>query len=50
MCGFAKRVTDNVDDAEVSLIKEYNKRDPEYVMWYGDLKGVMKINDTVLIF
>ena len=35
MCGFAKRVTDNVDDDEVSLIKEYNKRDPEYVIrWF----------------
>ena len=32
---FAKRVTDNVDDAEVSLLKEYNKRDPEYVIrWF----------------
>ena len=47
---FAKRVTDNVDDAEVSLLKEYNKRDPEYVIWYGELKGVIHINGAVLIF
>ena len=47
---FAKRVTENVDDAEVSLLKEYNKRDPEYVIWYGELKGVIQINGRVLIF
>ena len=35
---------------KVSLIKEYNKRDLEYVIWYGDLKGVIQINGTVLIF
>lgn len=32
---FAKRIKQNVDDAEVSLLKEYNKTYPDYVIhWY----------------
>ena len=35
MGNLAKRLKQNADDVEVSLLKEYNKRDPEYVIrWF----------------